>query len=264
MNHSLSELSQFSIELALEAGRILKEGYGSSFSIKTKSGRHDLVTDYDYKAEEYILSAIKKKYPKHGVLSEEAGSLPSSDSEVLWIIDPLDGTVNFAHSIPMFATSIAASFKGELICGAIFNPITNELFSAQKGHGSFLNKNKITVSATDSFEHAFLATGFPYNIETNPEHCIEHLNHILSLGIPLRRIGSAAIDLAYIAAGRFDAFWEVVLHPWDFAAGALIIEEAGGKVTQMKGEPLVLTERNTIAASNFTLHNKILTHLRLP
>lgn len=253
----------FAIELAMQAGLILKKGFGTSFTTKTKSNPHDLVTEYDFKSEEAILTSLHKKYPHHSYLAEESGKHQIDKKEVLWIIDPLDGTVNFAHHIPVFAVSIAACIGNKLLCGVIYNPITQELFHASLGNGAFLNDKPIEVSHNESLKNAFLATGFPSNLKDNPNHCIEHFNHILRLGTPIRRLGAAAIDLAYIAAGRFDAFWEVVLSPWDFAAGALIIKEAGGIITQMNGEAIHLHHPNTIVASNGKLHKNILKHLEV-
>lgn len=256
------EICEFALHIAKEASKILKGGYLSRFNTTSKSSFHDVVTEYDLKADKYLVEAIHQKYPTHSILSEESGESHPSNSSVHWIIDPLDGTNNFAHGIPMFAVSIAATLNGELLCGAIVSPITDEAFHAEKGKGAFLNGRPIQVSKTDKLNHAFLAVGFPYNIETNPLHCIEQFTASLKRGMPLRRMGSAAIDLAYVAAGRFDGYWETVLSPWDFAAGILIVEEAGGKVSQLSGSKNSLNSKNSIVASNGVLHEELLSHLK--
>ena len=252
-------LTEFALEVATEAAAILKKGYRSSFEILEKGSIHDVVTEYDLKSEAFLLSAIKKKYPTHATYSEEKGS--SLGKDVTWIIDPLDGTNNFAHGLPIFAVSIGAVFEGNVICGAIVNPLTNETFHATKGGGAFLNNNPIAVSKTADLDHAFLAIGFPYNIETNPLHCIDQFTHSLRRGLPLRRLGSAAIDLAYVALGSFDGYWETVLSPWDYAAGLLIVEEAGGRVTQIDGCKNTFSSKNSVVASNKLLHEQLLLHL---
>lgn len=256
------EICDFALHIAKEASQILKQGYLSQFDITSKASFHDVVTEYDLKADKYLVEAIHKQYPTHSILSEESGENYPSNSSIHWIIDPLDGTNNFAHGIPIFAVSIAATFNRELICGAIVNPITNEAFHAEKGKGAFLNGKMIQVSKTKTLDHAFLAVGFPYNIETNPLHCIEQFTTSLKRGMPLRRMGSAAIDLAYVAAGRFDGYWETVLSPWDFAAGVLIVEEAGGKVSQLNGSKNNLFSKNSVVASNRVLHEELLVHLK--
>jgi myo-inositol-1(or 4)-monophosphatase len=173
----------------------------------------------------------------------------------LWIVDPLDGTVNFAHNIPVFSISIALERKKELLSGVVYQPINRELFVAEKGKGAFLNGQKIHVSSTPLLEKSILATGFPYNFAENPFQCIEHFIDIAKLGIPVRRLGSAAIDLAYTAAGRFEGFFEVGLSPWDCAAGILLIEEAGGKVTDWNHSPFSLHAKKPILATNGFIHD---------
>jgi myo-inositol-1(or 4)-monophosphatase len=257
------ELSLFALEIAKGAGEILKKGYRSTFDIQAKGSYHDLVTEYDLKSESYLLSALKKKYPTHATLSEESGHSFLQEAEVTWIIDPLDGTNNFAHGLPIFSVSIAASYKNEIIAGAIVNPITQEAFHTYIQGGSYLNEKKIEVSSTKQLDHSFLAVGFPYNIELNPLHCIEQFTRSLHKGMPLRRLGSAAIDLAYVASGRFDGYWETVLSPWDFAAGSLLIKEAGGRMTQIDGSSNTFHTKNSVVASNGLLHDELLLHLRM-
>ncbi|MES2766684.1 MAG: inositol monophosphatase family protein [Bacteroidota bacterium] len=255
----MDELLQCAIEAAKTAGAILKEGFGTSFKTENKEGVHNLVTEYDHKAENAIIELIKSKFPSHTFLAEESGASGIKNllkDHVRWIIDPLDGTVNFAHNIPIFCVSVAAELNGEIVAGAIYQPITDELFTAFKGGGAFLNGKKIEVTTTDLLKDSILVTGFPYNVSENPHGCIDHFSALLKLGLPVRRLGSAAIDLAYVAAGRFDGFWEVRLQPWDVAAGWLIVEEAGGKMSHYD-----LTEYSlgtgTMLATNGKIHREL-------
>ena len=247
-----SELLTTAIQAALQAGRTLKNGFGSSYEIFSKEGRHNLVTTYDKLAESMIADAIARRFPKHGFFGEESGHQKSGD--VLWIVDPLDGTVNFAHNIPVFSVSIAVAIEMQIVAGAIYQPMTGELFWAQKGKGAFLNGSQIHVSKQKKLYDAYLATGFPYNVQENPFHCIETFAHLTRVGIPIRRLGSAAIDLSYVAAGRFDGYWEVSLEPWDLAAGLLLIQEAGGTVSRYDGKVCDPLERGTVLATNGHLH----------
>ena len=225
------KLLQCAIEAALMAGAVLKEGFGTDFKISEKGERNNLVTEYDHKSEKIIIDYIKSKFPDHTFLAEESGYSGAESSEIRWIIDPLDGTVNYAHSLPIFSVSIAAEFKGKVIAGVVFHPMLGELFTAAEGEGAYLNGKKLNVSSVDDLDGAFLVTGFPYNVKENPGYCLNKFVHIVGQGIPVRRLGSAALDLCYVAAGRFDAFWEINLKAWDVAAGILIIKEAGGKAT---------------------------------
>lgn len=228
---------------ALEAGELLRLGQLSGFAVTTKEGQYDLVTDYDRKAEGLIKERLSKAFPHHGFLGEEEGvqgpTLENTEGDsIVWIIDPLDGTVNFVHHIPFFCVSLAAVQGGQVLCGVIYNPMTHELFTAQKGRGAYLNGKQLQIKRPQNLQQCLFATGFPYNLQQNPRHCRERLQRILELGTPLRRLGSAALDLAYVAAGRMDAYWEVSVHPWDLAAGVCLVNEAGGKVTQLSGEPM--------------------------
>ncbi len=249
-------LIEFIKNTAKNAGDILKAGYGTNFRISSKDAVNNLVTEFDHKSEQYIISQINKYYPNSSIHAEESGKSGEINSEEInWIIDPLDGTVNFAHGIPIFSVSIAAELKGEIIAGAIYQPILDELFWAEKDKGAYLNADRITVSSTNDFKRAFLVTGFPYNVSENPCNCVDLFVSIVQQGIPVRRLGSAALDLAYVACGRFDAFWELELKPWDVAAGYLIVEEAGGKVTQFDNSQYSVYEQ-TILASNGLIHSK--------
>lgn len=244
------------IDAAMEAGEILRHGFGTSFQISSKDGKHNLVTEYDYKAEKCIIDILRQSVSGSRFLAEESGST-GLEEDLLWIIDPLDGTVNFAHHIPIFSVSIALEKKREILSGVIYQPLSNELFVAEKGKGAFLNGNSIRVSPIQKLDQSILATGFPYNLSENPFHCIEHFIDIVKLGIPIRRLGSAAIDLAYTAAGKFEGFFEVGLSPWDCAAGLLLIEEAGGKVTHWDKKPFSVHAKQPIIATNGHIHDAI-------
>ena len=223
------------IEAAREAGKILRNVLGKVKQIEIKQNQQfNLVTEADKAAEAKIIDIIRSHYPRHEILGEESGA-HSTGSNVRWIIDPLDGTTNFTHGLPIFSVSIGVERDGEVIAGVVYDPMSDELFHAEKGAGAFLNQRPIRVSATADIEHAMLVTGFPYNIRENPDGCHERFITFLMKAQAIRRLGSAALDCAYVAAGRLDGFWEVALQPWDKAAGLLLITEAGGKVTNFRG-----------------------------
>lgn len=253
MNNKYLEVA---IESAKLAGQILKEALGTNFRISNKEGINNLVTEFDLKAEKIIIDNIRKYFPDDEILSEECGNIENSAAKAKWIIDPLDGTVNFAHSIPIFSISIAVEINNEIICGVVYNPMLDEMFYASKGNGAFLNEQRISVSETNELMKSILVTGFPYNVSENPNNCISHFVSIIQKGIPVRRLGSAALDLAYLACGRFDGYWEIKLNPWDVAAGMLILLEAGGKITDYSGKPYYIYD-NSILASNGNIHNQL-------
>ncbi len=252
---TLSHITLTAIEAALLSGDILRAGFGSHFKISNKEGKHNLVTEYDHLSEKAIIDFLSEHIDNSHFLSEEKGKVGEDSGGVYWIVDPLDGTVNFAHQIPIFSISIAALKEGQVVSAVVLQPITHELFVAEIGKGSFLNGQKLKVSDVFDLNKAILATGFPYNLASNPFHCIDHFVDILKLGIPIRRMGSAAIDLAYTASGRFEGFFEVELEPWDVAAGKLLIEEAGGKVTHWDGAAFDIHSRRPIFASNGHIHD---------
>ncbi len=253
MTHSL--LLEAALHAATEAGRILEQGYGTTFDIASKEGRHNLVTEYDLASESCIINVLQSYTPTAAVLTEESGEHAGS-GEVTWVVDPLDGTVNFAHGIPIFCVSIAAVINGTIVAGVIHHPLQNETFTAVLGGGAFLNGEPLHVSKTPQIQDAILVTGFPYNVHENPRKCIDTFGRVLSLGIPIRRLGSAALDLAYVAAGRFDGYWEVELQPWDMAAGVLLVTEAGGTVTHY-GRRAFSLGRDSILASNGRIHQQL-------
>lgn len=246
------------VDAALKAGTILRNGFGTSFDISSKEGRHNLVTEYDTAAEKAIIGHITALFPDHVFLAEESGSTGQFRPDtVQWIVDPLDGTVNFAHGIPIFCVSIGAVVNNDIVCGVIYHPLLNELFTAVRGQGARLNGTPLHVSSPTTLQDSILVTGFPYNVHENPRNTIGHFSRIVGMGIPVRRLGSAALDLAYVAAGRFDGFWEVKLHPWDVAAGKLLVEEAGGTVTHYDGSPYRLDGDTIIATNGSRLHTDL-------
>lgn len=261
MHPSASEYSVLAIQAALAAGELLRQGFGTKFQIESKPGKQNLVTEFDKASETAIISAILERYPDHNILAEESGQYQKSSSPFTWIIDPLDGTVNFAHNVPMFCISIALAHESEILSAVVYHPLLQELFFAEKGKGAYLNGTPIHVTQTSTYDQSLLATGFPYNVDTNPLHCIEHFTRLQGQGIPIRRIGSAALDLSYVAAGRFDGYWEVSLYPWDMAAGILLVEEAGGTVTHYDGSKHKIFCHETIVATNGKLHPLLLKHL---
>ncbi len=252
-NFEGSSYTIVAIQAALRAGALLRKGFGTSYGISSKAGKQNLVTEYDYASEKCIIGLIQEQFPGHAILAEESGGSPSAGG-VLWVIDPLDGTVNFARNIPLFTISIGVVVDRKVISGVVYQPMTEELFVAERGKGAYLNGERLHVSKTDTFEKAILATGFPYNVDENPLHCIDTFANMIKQGIPIRRLGSAALDLSYVAAGRFDAYWEVSLHPWDIAAGTLLVEEAGGRVSHYDGTPHEIFCTGTMLASNGLLH----------
>ena len=248
---------------ALKAGDILRKGFGSAMSFETKEGRHNLVTEWDYKSETAIIETIKDHFPDHDFLAEESGASKENPDGIQWVIDPLDGTTNFFHHIPMFCVSIAASFHGEILAGAVYHPLLHELFIAEKEKGAYLNGKPLKVSETNILDHSIAATGFPYNVSENPLKCLDHFVHLAKMGVPIRRIGSAALDLCYVAAGRFDLFWEPSLKPWDYAAGKLLIEEAGGSFTNFEGKPYTSIVEGSIIASNGKLQDQMVKNIQI-
>lgn len=254
---NIEKIKRSAIDAALEAGIILKEGFGTSFEISNKEGKNNLVTEYDHRSEISIINHLKQELPNSRFLAEESGSSGSENSDnILWVIDPLDGTVNFANNLPIFSISIAAVYKQEIIAGVVYHPILNELFVATKGDGASLNGNMIRISKSHELATSILVTGFPYNVNENPCRCIDIFVDVIKQGIPVRRLGSAALDLAYVAAGRFDGFWEIMLNPWDVAAGAILVEEAGGKVTQFNRDRFNINDE-TILATNGIIHEEL-------
>lgn len=248
-------LRDAAIEFAREAGAILLEGYGRTHAPELK-GSIDLVTEYDRRSEELLLRRIAERFPEHGVLAEESGAHAARDSSVRWLIDPLDGTTNFAHNYPFFAVSIGVEAQGRLAAGVVFDPVRDELFAGALGTGVTLNGTPIRVSGVERVERALLVTGFPYEVRENPEPYVSLFRAFLVRAQGVRRDGSAALNLCYLACGRFDGFWEGHLAAWDMAAGVLLVREAGGLVTDYSGGEFLLDGRQ-ILATNGRIHEEM-------
>lgn len=231
--------------------------FNGQFSISNKEGINNLVTEADHAAEKAIFDVIQSDFPGHALLSEEAGEI-IQDASYKWIIDPIDGTVNFAHGIPLCCVSIALEQEGKIIMGAVLNPFLQELFFAQKGWGATLNDRKLQVSSQQNVGASCLVTGFPYTYLDAPNGPLTVFEKLIRKGIPVRRLGSAAIDLCWVAAGRFDGFYEHKLQAWDSAAGWLIVEEAGGRVTDFQGNSYSPYQPHLLA-TNGHIHNDLLT-----
>lgn len=256
----MEQLKQVLMEAAREAGKIIHHYFEGTFSIENKDSINNLVTEVDKHSETKIIEVIKSYYPGHSIISEEVGEL-IQDSDYQWIIDPIDGTVNFAHGIPICCVSIGLKHKDELLLGAVYNPMMNELFFAEKGKGAFLNEKPIRVSDKKDFATACLVTGFPYKWPKTYEHPIKVFERFVLEGLPVRRLGSAAIDLCWVACGRFDGFWEYNLNSWDVAAGYLIVQEAGGRITNFDGSPYSVFDKETLA-TNGHIHEDMLQLIR--
>ena len=240
---------------AREAGTIVLEGYGRSHAPERK-GRIDLVTEYDRRSEERLLALIRGRWPDHAILAEETGA-HARDHDVRWVVDPLDGTTNFAHNYPFFAVSIGVEVRGEMSAGAVYDPVRDELFAAAAGTGATLNGRPIHVAPSTRLEDALLVTGFPYDVREHPERHLPLFQDFLLRAQGIRRDGSAALNQCYLAMGRFDGFWEGELSPWDVAAGSVIVKEAGGLVTDYRGGAFRIDGRQ-VCAANPTLHALLL------
>jgi len=255
-------LLNFAIQTAREAGRVLSEKFGRAIRV-TNKGDIDLVTEADIASERLIVERIRSYHPRHAILTEESGdviSLGDAGSEYKWIIDPLDGTTNYAHGYPCFCVSIALEHEGRVILGVVYDPTRDELFAAERGEGATLNGRSLRVSETEELNGALLCTGFPYDVRDRGDFA-RHFRNFIMRAQSVRRDGAAALDLAYVAAGRFDAFYEEGLRPWDVAAGVLLVEEAGGRVTHYDGSPFQIYTP-PITASNGLIHEAMLEVLR--
>lgn len=249
-------LKETLLKAARAGGQVILDYFNGTFEISSKSSVNDLVTAADKAAETAIIAVIRETFPDHYILSEEAGTLDTA-SNTRWIIDPIDGTVNFANGIPICAVSIGVEVDGVMELGVVFNPVMNEFFFAEKGKGATLNDKPIKVSAKDDLERSFLVTGFPYHWEDMPNDPMVVFARFIKKGVPVRRLGSAAIDLCWVAAGRFDGFYEHSLNAWDSAAGYLIVQEAGGTVTDFEGQPYSPYQPK-ILATNGKIHQALL------
>lgn len=245
---------------ALKAADVLRSYFGNVTHI-SKKGAIDLVTEADTKSEKEIIDTIHAVFPEHSILAEESG-LENPSQEYQWIIDPLDGTTNYTHRVPLFAVSIAFSVQQKIVFGIVLNPVSEELFTAVKGEGALLNNRSISVSTTRQVSESLLVTGFPYNFKSMFDPLMLRFSNCLDASQGVRRLGSAALDLCFVACGRFDGFWEQNLHPWDTAAGLLIAEEAGAKVTDFSNNSFTIHQKE-ILATNGHIHDEMLEILKI-
>jgi myo-inositol-1(or 4)-monophosphatase len=246
---------RLAIAAAKEAGRIQKAHYGKSYGIEYK-GEIDPVTEVDKLCERAIVGMIADAFPEHDIFTEET-PFKERGSAWKWIIDPIDGTSNYIHQYPCFCASLGLEVEGELVLGVVYNPLLDELFQTEKGQGCFLNGHRVTVALTRELDGSFLCTGFPYDVRDHSDYYLKYFKAFISRSFALRRPGSAVLDLCYVAAGRFDGFWEMKLHPWDVAAASLMVTEAGGKVTDFAGNPYSIYS-DQILASNGLIHGQML------
>jgi len=247
---------EFIIQLASEAGDILQSFVGEDLSVKHKS-RTDLVTRADHASEKYITSAIRKAFPDHAIIAEESGKW-EGDEEYKWFIDPLDGTLNYAHGVPIYSVSIGYAYQSEMTMGVVYDPTRKELFCAERGKGATLNGIPIHVSQYKKLIDCMLVTGFPNDLWDTPDDNLNNFKSFSKEAQTVRRLGSAALDVVYVAAGRLDGFWDVEIEQWDVAAGGLIVREAGGVVTNMYGDRDFLDKPVSMIAANPVIHAKLL------
>jgi myo-inositol-1(or 4)-monophosphatase len=250
------------LDLARQAGSILRAGYNRKHQINYK-GIIDLVTEVDRQSEEFLIHSILGLFPQHHIIAEEKGVV-EGDHDHIWYLDPLDGTVNYAHNIPTFSVSIAYAYKRDLKLATVYDPMRDEIFFAERGKGAWLNEERIQVSSVAELEKSLLVTGFPYDMWETENDNLTDFGHLSKLTQGVRRCGSAALDLCYVAAGRFDGFWEHSLKPWDVAAGGLIAEEAGAKVSKLDGESDYVSLPVSILAASPHLYEKIKAVLQPP
>ena len=250
----IADIRTLAERLARQAGAIQHDRYETDLDVRTKSASIDLVTEVDHACEALIVGTLTKQRPDDAILAEEGGGEDRADAEWRWVIDPLDGTMNYAHGYPRFCVSIGIQHRGVPTVGIVFDPLLDELFAATRGEGATCNGRRIHVSGERELSRALLATGFAYDVHQSPEDNLDHFATFVKRVRGLRRDGSAALDLCYVAAGRFDGFWELKLHPWDVAAGNLIVDEAGGRTSDLAGNPPAGDGRETLA-TNAHLHD---------
>jgi myo-inositol-1(or 4)-monophosphatase len=246
-------------DIALRAGELLREMAKDRHQVTLK-GDIDLVTEVDVKSEALIVQEIRRRYPDHGILAEESGA-DREDAEYLWIVDPLDGTTNYAHGFPIYAVSIGLERRGEVIAGVVYDPNLDELFTAEKGSGAFLNGEPIHVSPVDQLDKSLLATGFPYYYREEPEKILRLFTEFSLCSQGIRRAGAAAIDFVALACGRFDGYWEYGIKPWDMAAGSLIASEAGARLSNIEGGDFDIRVPQVLA-SNGLIHEQMMEIIR--
>ena len=247
-------------ELALKAGSILRTGQNRRRTIDYK-GTINLVTEMDRKVERQMGRELKKSFPEHDLLAEEQERNIDTGADFRWIVDPLDGTTNYAHKLPIYSVSLGLEHRGRLVVGVVYQPEVAELFSAELGKGAKLNGKRISVSSETELERSLLVTGFPYDLHTTSKDNLSNFRKFMKKPQAVRRLGSAALDLCYVACGRFDGFWEMKLAPWDLAAGSLIAAEAGARITNLAGAKFSVHE-GSVLASNGRIHRQMLGTLR--
>ena len=251
----MTEAVSVAIDAARAAGRILQERRGRLGEVRSKGAAGDFVTEVDLLCEQEIITRIKKYFPDHAILAEESGAAAGASANK-WVIDPLDGTLNYSHDYPCYCVSIALESAGEVVVGVVYNPCLDELFVAEKGKGARMNDRTISVSPVPLLKESLLVTGFTPKMVGTRDNNLDHFCHFMQSCQAVRRPGSAAMDLCYTAMGRFDGFWEIGLHPWDMAAGVLLMHEAGGTVTRLDGSPFSIYDRQ-ILASNGRVHQEM-------
>ncbi len=256
----MEDYLEAAIIAAREAGQMLRENFTVSREIKYK-GEVDLVTNFDRRSQQMIFERLSESYPNHDFLAEE-GLDQETGRDFRWVFDPLDGTTNYAHRFPVFSVSIALERRGRVACGVVYDPMREEIFTGIKDKGAYLNGKKIKVSEVNDLNRSLLATGFPYDLRESAENNIAHFNHFLTRVQAIRRCGSAAIDLCYVACGRFDGFWELKLKPWDVAAAALIVQEAGGQLSDFQDREFSIFSQETLG-TNGLIHRQMLDVLQM-
>lgn len=242
-------------DLARQAGALLREGYDQVTEVNYK-GEIDLITEFDLRSEQLLVKGIQQAFPNDAIMAEEKGLV--GEGEHCWFIDPLDGTTNFAHGIPIFVISLAFAQGSQPLLGVIYDPMRDELFHATIDGGAWLNDRRLHVSAAMTLNESLLSTGFPYDMRTNPDNNLDHFARLILQSRGVRRLGAAALDLAYVASGRSDGYWEMRLWPWDWGAGLLMVKEAGGLVTRIDGGEEVFAEPTSILATNGRIHDEML------
>jgi myo-inositol-1(or 4)-monophosphatase len=252
MNPDLEYVKNVGVGAAYAGAKILNHYFGNLTFVQ-KKGPSDLVTQADIESEKQIIDVLRYRFPDHRILGEESGLSSAGQADWLWVIDPLDGTTNFAHQLPFFSISIAFALNGEVVVGVVLNPVSGELFCSVKGKGATLNGQRIQVTHEEKISECLLVTGFPYDKEKEIQPLMTRFENCLKAARGIRRLGSAALDLCFVACGRFDGFWEENLKPWDTAAGMIIAREAGAKVTDFSGADYKM-DMNEILATNGLIH----------
>ena len=248
------------VDTARAAGQLLHHEHPAARQVSYKGAVTNLVTEMDGRAEALIVDALLNAFPDDGILGEEGSARPGSSGR-RWILDPLDGTTNYAHGLPIYSVGLGLEQHGRIVLGVVYDPSRDEMFAAERGGGAWLNERRLSVSPTVTLDTSLLVTGFPYDIRTNPDNNLKEYAALSVRARAVRRLGSALIDLAYVAAGRFDGYWELSLSPWDVAAGGILVEEAGGRVTDLRGAPLDV-DHPRLVASNGRIHDQLLTVLK--